>query len=149
MTGMFCTAEKDRPKHFAGIIMFMSVLMVFLWGCQSASVEVEPNPELLENVPPELSVHDIATLSSLDQIDDFPLYTMVYDGDLALDGENAALQRYGEEPAWACSLFAAYGDQDEMLYGRNFDWDFSPALCNTSYPAGQISIYVNRDLITS
>jgi len=31
-------------------------------------------------------------------------------------------------PAWACSLFAALGNAENRLYGRNFDWDFSPAL---------------------
>ena len=30
--------------------------------------------------------------------------------------------------AWACSLFAALGDPQSMLYGRNFDWDHSPAV---------------------
>jgi hypothetical protein len=32
------------------------------------------------------------------------------------------------EDSWACSLFAAFGDSESMLYGRNFDWRFSPAL---------------------
>jgi len=31
-------------------------------------------------------------------------------------------------PDWGCSLFAALGDVDNMLYGRNFDWEYSPAL---------------------
>ena len=31
-------------------------------------------------------------------------------------------------PAWACSLFAALGDPGNRLYGRNFDWRYSPAL---------------------
>jgi hypothetical protein len=34
----------------------------------------------------------------------------------------------------ACSLFAALGDPDSMLYGRNFDWDHSPALLLYTYP---------------
>jgi choloylglycine hydrolase len=32
------------------------------------------------------------------------------------------------DKAWACSLFTAFGDSAGMLYGRNFDWRFSPAL---------------------
>jgi choloylglycine hydrolase len=32
------------------------------------------------------------------------------------------------EFAWGCSLFAALGDEHNMLYGRNFDWEYSPAL---------------------
>ena len=31
-------------------------------------------------------------------------------------------------PAFACSLFAALGDPDNRLFGRNFDWRYSPAL---------------------
>ena len=136
MTGISCSAVKDRPKYFIGIMILLTVLVAPLWACQASSAVAEPNPELLEIIPPELSVSDIATLSSLDQIDDFPLYTMVYEGDPALEGENIALQRYGEEPAWACSLFTAYGEPDEILYGRNFDWDFSPALLLFMDPPG-------------
>jgi hypothetical protein len=29
---------------------------------------------------------------------------------------------------WACSLFAALGDAENRLFGRNFDWRYSPAL---------------------
>ncbi len=31
-------------------------------------------------------------------------------------------------PAWTCSLFAALGDPVNRLYGRNFDWRYSPVL---------------------
>lgn len=136
MTGISCSAVKDRPKYFIGIMVLLTVLVAPLWACQASSAVAEPNPELLEIIPPELSVSDIATLSSLDQIDDFPLYTMVYEGSVSTEVDNIALQRYGEEPAWACSLFAAYGDPDEILYGRNFDWDFSPALLLFMDPPG-------------
>ena len=135
MTGLFYPVEKDRSKHFVYFMVLLTILGSLLWACQSGTVVAEPNPELLENVPPELSVHDAATLSSLDQIDDFPLYTMVYEGGLD-DEDNAAWQRYKEEPAWACSLFAAYGDSNEILYGRNFDWDFSPAMLLFMDPPG-------------
>ena len=128
MTGLLSPVDKDHSKPIARFLVLLIFLVAPLWACQSDSGVAETIPELLENVYPELSVHDIATLSSLDQIDDFPLYTMVYEGDLALEGENIAMQRYGDEPAWACSLFVAYGDPNEILYGRNFDWDFSPAL---------------------
>ena len=32
------------------------------------------------------------------------------------------------EGDWACSLFAALGDPEDRLFGRNFDWRYSPAL---------------------
>lgn len=37
-------------------------------------------------------------------------------------------------PTWACSLFAALGDANNMLYGRNFDWEYSPALLLYTHP---------------
>jgi hypothetical protein len=44
-------------------------------------------------------------------------------------------------PAWACSLFAAMGDADYKLYGRNFDWEYSPALLLfTDPPDGYASV---------
>jgi len=39
-----------------------------------------------------------------------------------------------KQPAWACSLFAALADPQEALYGRNFDWNFSPAVLLYNYP---------------
>jgi hypothetical protein len=43
--------------------------------------------------------------------------------------------------AWGCSLFAALGDPGAMLYGRNFDWDHSPAiLLFTEPPDGYASV---------
>jgi len=97
-------------------------------ACQASIAVMEADPETIENIPPGLSYQDAVTLSSLDQIDDFPLYTMIYEGEFVPEAESLSAQRYEEDPAWGCSLFAAYGDPDENLYGRNFDWDFSPAL---------------------
>lgn len=70
-----------------------------------------------------LSAAEVATLESLAQVDDHPLYTMTYYGEY----DTAAPALMGGEP-WACSLFAALGDPDHMVYGRNFDWVFSPAV---------------------
>jgi metal-dependent hydrolase (beta-lactamase superfamily II) len=78
-----------------------------------------------------LADDEIATLTSLERVDDYPLYTMHYYGDYshrraAIGGGRARLTF--STPDWACSLFAALGDADNMLYGRNFDWEYSPAL---------------------
>jgi hypothetical protein len=88
----------------------------------------------------DLSDEQIATLDSLEQVDDHPLYTMVNYGEYA---EATSVPELVEQPVdptrpkpsvvpsagdWACSLFAALGDGDGMLYGRNFDWEYSPAL---------------------
>lgn len=80
---------------------------------------------------------EVATLSNLRKIDNFPLYVMNYIGnhDRADAQTESDLVRApaGDGPAtisqaWACSLFAAFGDDAGTLYGRNFDWRFSPAL---------------------
>ena len=40
-------------------------------------------------------------------------------------------------PPGRCSLFAALGDPENRLFGRNFDWRYSPALLLfTDRPAG-------------
>jgi hypothetical protein len=77
----------------------------------------------------------MATLSSLDQVGDYPLYVMRYHGDY---GPQADAHRPAgiQAPAWACSLFAALGDGENRLYGRNFDWEFSPALLLFTEPPG-------------
>lgn len=86
------------------------------------------------------SDQEISTLSSLKQVDDYPLYTMHFSGAYERDAD--ALQSVNRfrkidlKPVYSaestvlssCSLFAALGKKDGMVYGRNFDWKFSPAL---------------------
>jgi hypothetical protein len=51
------------------------------------------------------------------------------------------MDHYRMEIEWACSLFAALGDGDNALYGRNFDWQYSPAvLLFTNPPDGYASV---------
>lgn len=72
-----------------------------------------------------LSDDEARTLSSLAKVDDYPLYTMHYYG--TYSQRSSSIER-NTNSAWACSLFAALGDTSNLLYGRNFDWEFSPAL---------------------
>jgi len=83
---------------------------------------------------------EAATLLSLEQIDGHPLYTMNqyagydyenYEGPSAA-GEDISPNR--DRDAWACSLFAALADPESRLFGRNFDWDYSPSLLLFSDP---------------
>ncbi len=130
--------SRFSPTDQKRVPVWLVLALVILLGSCQVKPQVLDNQPLVEDerIPEGMTADQVSTLASLKQIDEFPLYTMAYEGDLALEGENAALQRYGEEPAWACSLFAAYGDPDEMLYGRNFDWDFSPALLLFMDPPG-------------
>jgi hypothetical protein len=98
-------------------------------------------------------IKPVATLSSLEQVDDYPFYTMNYYG--AYEKAMSTAEVVGQlistkapDPnlpharlAWACSLFVAGGDAGDMLYGRNFDWHYSPAvLVFTDPPDGYASI---------
>ena len=79
-----------------------------------------------------------AALASLQKIDDYPLYTMDYSGPYTVRAyrpEPASLTALSSQSApqactsaWRCSLFAALGNEENRLLGRNFDWQFSPAL---------------------
>ena len=122
--------------------MFLLLIILFLISsCQTAALLLEnPVAEKIDQIPPGMSEAEGATLSSLEQIDPFPLYTMIYEVDYSQAG---AYDWIGEENAlsWACSLFAVMGDPEDMFFGRNFDWDFSPALLLfTDPPDGYASV---------
>jgi hypothetical protein len=83
----------------------------------------------------------------LSKVDDYPLYSMRFQGEsspAAFQWDqplHSSLAASSTPLAWGCSLFAAMGDPGNMLYGRNFDWNFSPALLLfTSPPGGYASV---------
>ena len=100
----------------------------------SPTLDTREAPEL------ELSVGQVETLSSLRQVDDYPLYTMHHyapEAFVALppktDRPLVSISSAGGQQ-WACSLFAALGDPVSRVFGRNFDWEFSPALLLFNHP---------------
>ena len=144
----------DARKMLGTIVVFICAIT----GC-GAPARAEPAPIVAATPRADgLSAPQIATLESLKQVDDHPLYTMRYVGAYTahaplgsvIAGEAkqspnrnaeiassqnpflATLAPYASAgvttPAWACSLFAALGDASNMLYWRNFDWDPSPAV---------------------
>ncbi|MGA9348432.1 MAG: C45 family peptidase [Anaerolineae bacterium] len=114
-------------------ILSIALILGLLVGCGAPAIAPTPVPPtstpttvpITEHRAAGLSDEEVATLSSLKQVDDYPLYTMRYYGvyDQRLSSSETA-----SSPAWACSLFAALGDANNMLYGRNFDWEYSPAV---------------------
>ncbi len=82
-----------------------------------------------------LSDAEAAGLLSLEQIDDYPLYTMHHYAEYDYE-EYDALSAVPSETAmpWGCSLFAALSDSASRIFGRNFDWEFSPALLLFAHP---------------
>jgi hypothetical protein len=94
-------------------------------------------PSPAESLPGGLDESEVRTLTSLRLVDPYPLYTMEYAASYAAEMVGARLP----ERRWSCSLFAALGDPSSRLYGRNFDWDDSPAmLLFTDPPNGYASV---------
>ena len=125
---------------------------VMLVACTPAPASPAPLPTstLPTNVG-GLSADEVATLNSLEQLDDFPLYTMRYFGVYAPTNLTASVFHQAEtvnlaassacQASWGCTLYAALGDPGKRLYGRNFDWRFSPALLLfTDPPDGYASV---------
>lgn len=130
-------------KTFWMPVLFLSLL---LSSCASPQLSPVSIP-----TPTETFDEETATLNSLAQVDDYPLYTMYYVGayprPVALP--QPARLSYGPRlpvlegcsADWGCSLFAALGGEQDRLFGRNFDWNFSPALLLfTNPPDGYASV---------
>jgi hypothetical protein len=113
-----------------------AVLVVALVGCgtEPAASTRSPDPESASVLG--LSEAEAATLLSLEQVDGHPLYTMHHyapEPIVAHDSDRDLAAAAGSVP-WACSLFAALAEPEARLFGRNFDWEFSPALLLFNHP---------------
>lgn len=100
--------------------------------------------------------HDeVKSISTLEKVDDHPLYTMEYSADYGLDEflekgakSDAELTEFVIQqvlkgiplkiniPSLGCSTFLAENSEnDGYLFGRNFDMDYSPAVLVHTKPA--------------
>ncbi len=103
------------------------VLVFLIAGC-SSSVDLSSKQQATSPMPTQQSgiISDTEqTLSSLEKLDDYPLYVMHYAGEYTYPQIRSSLDHAND---FGCSLFAALGETDSPLFGRNFDWEFSPAL---------------------
>ena len=140
----------SRNSNFTKI--FSSLFAVFLLSCSvqttPSSSPATPTAQIEEsdptstppisfpNSPANLTKDQITTLSSLKIIDDYPLYTMNYEGTLPGNDQRTQIEDPGRgnpvimltRAGWSCSLFAAMGDSEITRFGRNFDWEYSPGL---------------------
>jgi Acyl-coenzyme A:6-aminopenicillanic acid acyl-transferase len=122
--------------------MKLRVAMLFLLILLSLSACRTPAqaPPVAGNAPiramPGLNTDQIRTLGSLRKVDAYPLYTMTYYGGYKVLGSQVAVpSRVAANGGhWACSLFAAFGNPQHAVYGRNFDWQFSPSLLLFTHP---------------
>ena len=119
-----------KPIHQSVIMRFTiwTILLLLLTSCSgsvpaiSATPTLSPSPtEYLDGLSPD----EIASLRSLEMLDDYPFYTMHYVGSYEYPQTSSA---WSLESDFSCSLFAAMGSVGDMYYGRNFDWSISPAL---------------------
>ena len=120
-----------KPHLITGILL---LCIFFLAGCGSRLVPATPSlppAPTASSIPAGLTQEQFATLSSLQKVDDYPLYTMTYTGVYRPRADASPFDPVAvtaSPPPWACSLFTVLLDEDNLLYGRNFDWEFSPAL---------------------
>lgn len=89
----------------------------------------------------DLSIAQRKTLKSLQKIDDFPVYIMQYDGDYGFSDylkEGKKVSKYindGKKDYNACSCIAALNDKGDKIFGRNFDYFYSPKLLLFTSPS--------------
>ncbi len=122
-------------------IWFFVIFLITLPACKSGT-QVE-TPELISSLAAEysnlgLTDAEIETLLSLEQVDEYPLYTMHYYAPYETVSIDENFQRANMptfDSSWGCSLFAAFSDSESMLFGRNFDWEYSPAVLLYTDPA--------------
>lgn len=125
------------------ILRISLVIFVFLGLVSCTTGQIMQGLSVFDKLDESgLTDEQIATLSSLEQVDDYPLYTMHY----YVPYETVSADEhwhYAEIPifdnAWGCSLFSAFADSESMVFGRNFDWEYSPALLLYTYPSDGFS----------
>jgi hypothetical protein len=132
-----------KPIHRSTIlrIAVVTILLLLLSSCSGgifaapATPTSSPSPtEFLDGLSPE----EIATLRSLEKLDNYPFYVMHYAGGYEYPQIGSTWPQGAD---FSCSLFASMGGSSDMFYGRNFDWDFSPALLLfTDPPDGYASV---------
>jgi hypothetical protein len=119
-------------------LMGVGIILVLTCSCQAHKNHPDAAPDSTLEAG-GLTTDEIATLNSLERVDAYPLYVMHYKGVYSSGISNTPVN--DTRAVWACSLFAALGSDEDKLYGRNFDWQNSPALLLfTDPPDGYASV---------
>lgn len=136
-------------QSFPNLIGGLWAMMLCLAACQSAPIP-DPTPSMTtDKLPAGLRTDEVSALRSLERVNDYPLYTMTLTNDYQRSASvpigspepGRAVVMPGIAPGWGCSLFASFSDPQAMLYGRNYDWDYSPGLLLfTRPPKGYASV---------
>ena len=119
---------------------YLAIIGCLLFSLQVAGQSESPAADILRPALGQQSAKQVQqTLQSVKQLDRHPLYEMTfvgdYDADAKLFSRSAipALQK-NAVPRWGCSIFVAYGKDGTAHYGRNFDWQYNPALLLHTHP---------------
>lgn len=150
-------------KRLHQIILCVVLILSFLTAnCNEKSVS--PGDDFYSNFTK--TQLDSLTLASLKKFDDYPFYTMTYYGDYGFSNyikpganssstlnksiptkkfplriENSKIVNRKSKIKMACTCFAAMGDNNATILGRNFDWyDHVPLLLFTDPPDGFASV---------
>jgi len=131
------------PKTTCKQIPLWIIFLILIIACSN---QTKPAPATTIEIPSlseersDLSAEQVATLRSLKIVDDYPLYVMHYSG--AYTDPQTGINRPPVSD-FACSLFATLPQTGNKLFGRNFDWEFSPALLLfTDPPDGYASVSI-------
>ncbi len=151
---------QTRYKTTFTAISWMLVLFFLITGCggkggvesplqptaqptaatRSTPTDLPTTPVPTQSPTPSggLSADESTTLNSLQMVDDYPFFVMHYAGGYEFPRTSRLLDH---DTDIGCSLFAAFGEGSNPLYGRNFDWDYSPILMLfTDPPDGYASV---------
>jgi hypothetical protein len=142
-------------QHYACILRKVCNLFLcisFLAACSlpldapagRVSSGIPTDSERVETLDEYPSTAEWEALSSLVKVDSYPLYVMKYSPDHThlgtLDFRDAVTfpsdaRVTGIANHWRCSLVSVISDKRIRLFGRNFDWRYSPALLLFYQPA--------------
>ena len=94
-----------------------------------------------------LFFNELRSLTSLKKVDDYPMYTMTYYGDYGFDEfleigaeKDSDIEEFVTKRLLkglpidlgvtgdGCTAFVTHNDADEIIFGRNFDFDYTPSL---------------------
>lgn len=147
-----------RPRSIINLTLFFLVVSCGLPPQPEHVLDPTPTGILqsststLETI---LSSADREALESLKKIDPFPLYVMNYAPDKTTFSPSTPYRYLRTDTlkknsiqnnAWACSLFAYFANPETRLFGRNFDWHYSPALLIFYHPVDGYSSVSMVDL---
>ncbi|MFC2139160.1 linear amide C-N hydrolase [Bacteroidota bacterium] len=123
------------------ISFFLVMLLLSCTKCVENSATQVP----ADNDPDNL------TLASLEKLDDYPFYTMIYYGDYNFAARASRTENFqtyrqfsdADRLPFGCTCFTSLENGNEILLGRNFDWDSSiPLLLYTDPPVGYASVSI-------